>query len=56
MLGSDSKKSAVSLISFLCVAVFLTGCTEGKYPLSGKDCSPEDPVLELDAKDCIPPV
>lgn len=56
MLGFDAKKSAVSLMTFLCMAVFLTGCVEGKYPLSGKDCSPEDPVLELDAKDCTPPL
>jgi len=54
MSGFDTKKFAVSLITFLSMAVFLTGCAEGKYPFSGKDCSPEDPVLELDAKDCTP--
>lgn len=41
----------------LCAAAFLSGC-EGpdKYPISGEDCGPDDPVKELDASiaDCAP--
>ena len=29
-------------------------CAEEKYPVSGEDCGPEDPVKSLDASDCNP--
>ncbi|MEM9637621.1 MAG: hypothetical protein AAGA94_08240 [Pseudomonadota bacterium] len=34
----------------------LLGCTQpGTYPVTGEDCGPKDPVLELDAADCGTP-
>ena len=50
----DKKRAVFPLTAFLCMAAFLTACTDGKYPFSGKECGTEDPVLELDAKDCTP--
>ena len=36
--------------------LFLASCAaEGRYPLSGEECSPGDPVLTLDAADCTVP-
>ncbi|MGO4915362.1 hypothetical protein [Pseudogemmobacter sp. W21_MBD1_M6] len=35
----------------------LAGCaTNGTYPVSGEVCRPDDPVKQLDASDCLPPV
>jgi len=28
---------------------------EGRYPVSGDECGPNDPVLTLDAADCTVP-
>ncbi len=44
-------------ITRLVLATFVTsalaGCVEeGKYPLTGKECAPDDPVLSMDAGDC----
>ncbi|WP_299725521.1 hypothetical protein [uncultured Tateyamaria sp.] len=27
-----------------------------RYPVSGEQCGPEDPVLDLSVDDCTPPV
>lgn len=42
----------------ICLALLAAGgCTDpDHYPVSGQECSPQDPVLELDANDCTPPV
>ena len=33
----------------------LIGCTEpGHYPVTGEECGPNDPVLDMDAADCQP--
>lgn len=47
----------ISLV-MACVAFStLTGCTDpDHYPISGQECSPDDPVQDLDAHDCVPPV
>ena len=48
-----TTRSLRRLIAGFGIAVVLSGCTaEGKYPLTGKDCDPEDPVLSMDAGDC----
>ncbi len=45
------------LIISLLVLVLVTSCAEeGQYPVSGEECSPDDPVLNLDAPDCLPPL
>lgn len=48
-----------SLLPSLIVALFaLAACdtTEPQtYPLSGETCSADDPVLDLDAGDCVVP-
>jgi hypothetical protein len=39
----------------LLVLLFIAGCAqEGYYPISGEECGPNDPVLTLDAADCLP--
>ena len=38
-------------------ALLLANCAqEGRYPISGAECGPNDPVLSLDAADCTAPV
>jgi len=33
--------------------LLLAACAEeGRYPVSGEECGPDDPVLSLDASDC----
>ena len=45
-------KSALALIAL----VFLQACENPQtYPISGEECGPNDPVLDLDARDCLPP-
>lgn len=37
--------------------LFLASCAaEGRYPISGEKCEPDDPVLDLDATDCTVPI
>ncbi|MFA8444202.1 hypothetical protein [Yoonia sp.] len=42
----------------LIAIVFLASCAaEGRYPVSGEECAPGDPVSTLDAADCtVPPL
>ena len=43
------------LILIVSLPLFLSGCeNDGKYPISGEDCGPDDPVKTLDASDCSP--
>lgn len=30
----------------------VAGCEDGKYPISGEPCAPDDPVKTLDANEC----
>ncbi|AUJ63915.1 hypothetical protein B9057_14630 (plasmid) [Aestuarium zhoushanense] len=40
-------------ITLVALALAVAGCTEpGHYSVSGEECGPNDPVLELDANDC----
>ncbi|MDX8354947.1 hypothetical protein [Cognatiyoonia sp. IB215182] len=41
----------------LIAALFLiAGCAEtDRYPISGEECGPDDPVLTLDAANCTVP-
>ncbi len=41
----------------LIAALFLiVGCAEtDRYPISGEECGPDDPVLTLDAANCTVP-
>ncbi len=35
---------------------FIASCAEeGRYPVTGDECGPNDPVLTLDAADCTIP-
>lgn len=37
----------------LLALILVASCAaEGRYPLSGEECGPNDPVLDLDAADC----
>ncbi|MFL4470993.1 hypothetical protein ACERZ8_14295 [Tateyamaria armeniaca] len=45
-------KYAVAVIAL----VFLQACENPEtYPVSGEDCGPNDPVLDLNAEDCTVP-
>ncbi|MDG4649888.1 hypothetical protein P6F26_15690 [Roseibacterium sp. SDUM158017] len=45
------------LILMISALLALTACeTPTRYPVTGEPCSSGDPVLELDARDCVPPV
>ena len=36
--------------------LFIASCAaEDRYPISGAECGPNDPVLTLDAADCTVP-
>ena len=42
-----------SVIAPLVLLIFLAACEDDKkYPVSGEDCGPDDPVQTLDAADC----
>ena len=44
-----------SLLLMFVVLLGAAGCTDpGRYPISGEECKPDDPVLDLDANDCLP--
>lgn len=48
-----------TMLLLLSCFVGLTACEEpapATYPVSGQPCSPDDPVHDLDAGDCVPPV
>lgn len=48
-------KLICSLFAVLLV-LQIAGCVrEGTYPITGQECSPDDPVQRLDASDCVPP-
>lgn len=37
----------------LIAMIILAGCAqEDRYPITGEECGPNDPVLSLDASDC----
>lgn len=47
---------------FLVVGMALLGCVllsaceeEGKYPVSGEECTQSDPVKDMTTSDCLPP-
>lgn len=41
---------------FFLILVLANCAPEGRYPVSGEECAPTDPVLTLDAADCIAPI
>lgn len=47
------------LILALGLSFAVSACTppENEYPISGEECSADDPVLDLDSSDlsCVPP-
>lgn len=46
----------IFMVALAVMALGLAGCVDGKYPISGETCGPDDPVKTLDASDCtIPP-
>ncbi|UWQ82088.1 hypothetical protein [Leisingera caerulea] len=41
------------MLALMSLPLLLAACNEpGTYPVSGEECGPDDPVLELDASDC----
>lgn len=45
----------MKFIPLLAILVLANCAPEGRYPLSGEECGPNDPVLSLDAADCTVP-
>ena len=39
-------------IALAIIVIGISGCAEGRYPISGESCAPDDPVHTLDAQDC----
>ena len=52
------RRSVMKLLTFLFAIgalALVAGCTEPEtYPLSGEECTPTDPVRELDPVTCLP--
>lgn len=46
----------MKFIPLLAVLLLANCAQEGRYPISGAECGPNDPVLSLDAADCTAPV
>ncbi|MEO1638309.1 MAG: hypothetical protein AAFU41_03555 [Pseudomonadota bacterium] len=47
----------LSYLAIIMILAAVAGCTDpDHYPISGQECSPDDPVLDMDAADCMPPV
>lgn len=47
----------MSMFAVIALLLGAAGCTDpDHYPISGQEYSPDDPVLDLDANDCVPPV
>ena len=42
-------------LTLLALVLVVSCAEEGKYPISGEACGPDDPVLTLDAADCTVP-
>jgi hypothetical protein len=46
--------NSVKILCLMCALLVMAACeNEGKYPISGEDCGPEDTVQSLDAADCV---
>jgi hypothetical protein len=39
-------------IALAMIVLGISSCDDGRYPISGKTCAPDDPVRSLDAQDC----
>lgn len=43
-------------ILMISMTLVMAGCAEpGRYPVTGEECKPDDPVKDLSAPDCIVP-
>ncbi len=45
----------MKIISLFAMLLLASCAAEGRYPVSGEECAPGDPVLDLDAADCTVP-
>ena len=50
------KRFDMKFIPLLAVLLLANCAQDGRYPISGQECGPNDPVLTLDAADCTVPV
>ena len=48
----DNKMKRRLQIALAMIVLGIAGCEDGHYPISGERCTPDDPVLTLDARDC----
>lgn len=45
----------VQSLFMISLVLLISGCIrEDRYPITGEECGPDDPVRGLDASDCIP--
>lgn len=52
------KRLTVLLLALMTTGLLGACAEEGRYPVSGEECGPEDPVRDLEpvAADCLPSV
>jgi len=47
----------MTTIAMIALLLAAAGCSDiDHYPISGQVCSPDDPVHDLDATDCVAPM
>ena len=51
----EIKMTISKIIALTLASLLLLGCEgPGKYPVTGEECGPNDPVKDLSAADCFP--
>ncbi|MBV2361066.1 hypothetical protein KUH32_14975 [Thalassococcus sp. CAU 1522] len=47
-----------ALFALFCSAFLLAACEppQDRYPITGQECGPDDPVTDMDAADCVAPI
>lgn len=45
----------MKFLPLLAILILASCAQEGRYPVSGDECGPNDPVLTLDTNDCTVP-
>lgn len=47
----DNQMKRLLQSTLAMIVLGLSGCADGRYPISGERCTPEDPVRTLEAND-----
>jgi len=46
----------MKFLPLLALLILVNCAPQGRYPVSGEECGPNDPVLTLNAADCTVPI